>query len=264
MTAKITLTLGLVLVTSVTGRAGFLSALFPTDFQVVTNTDVVEKNWRAPSRTAPVYYLPVAAGFRSLGLPVAGEKMPKAENVTSIVTHVLAPEGYQVATPEHPPTLLIVYGWGTLNPNQDFSSFRTATGEMVFWKNSVQALNFMGAYKVGLNTAHGAREYRTSTLGLTSLSSEGATLNGLSEENLYMLTLSAYDFALAQKGQAKLLWKTNISTPSTGHYLPEVIPTMLAIAGPHIGRETSKPILVDVGNQFVPNVEIGPMKEVKD
>jgi len=38
------------------------------------------------------------------------------------------------------------------------------------------------------------------------------------------------------------LWITRIACPSNGVTLPDVLPAMLAIAGPHLGRETPRPV----------------------
>jgi hypothetical protein len=81
---------------------------------------------------------------------------------------------------------------------------------------------------------------------------------------MYVITFWAFDFAQARQGVARLLWKTNISSSTRGFYLPEVLPTMLAVAAPMIGRETGKPIRIDIDEHYRPRIELGPLQVIDD
>lgn len=249
-----------VLGTGAVARADFLSRLFPKDFEVITNTDVTDPSVQPPSPTHPVSYMAVSAGYRDLGRPIAGEKIPKNADVVKLVTKILDAQGYKLATNKTAPTIMIVYTWGTLHPD---SPYPNAPYLVV---NRNQMLNFLGASKVGIDTGRTATAFPELglSLGLTPLSSDASAFEEMTNDGLYVISLAAYDFSSAQNGAAKLLWRTNISTPSSGHYLPEVIPTMLSIAAPHIGRETNRPMRVDVGDKYKPNVEIGPATVIEE
>jgi hypothetical protein len=62
--------------------------------------------------------------------------------------------------------------------------------------------------------------------------------------------------AIAKK-QKKLLWTTRISCPSRGFWLADVLPTMMAISGPNIGREMSRPAWINASEKYKPDVQIG-------
>lgn len=247
-----------ILSTCALARADFLDWLFPKSFEVVTNTDVTDPAAPSPSANHPVFYIAVSAGYRDLGHAVAGEKVPPSGDIVKLVTKILDRQGYKLATNKNLPTIMIVYTWGTLHPDRPYPDAPYAV------TNRGQMLNFLGAAKVGIDTRPQAEAFSSLNVGLTPLSSDASALEEMTNDGLYVVSLSAYDFASAQSGNAKLLWRTNISTPSSGHYLPEVLPSMLTIAGPHIGRETNRPIRVDVGNNFRPNVEIGPATVIEE
>jgi hypothetical protein len=89
------------------------------------------------------------------------------------------------------------------------------------------------------------------------------SLGALVPQGIYVMTFSAFDFAAAQKGMAKELWKTNISNSTRGFYLPEILPTMLTVAAPLIGRETKHPIWIRVDKRYESRVEFGPVKVIE-
>jgi len=244
--------------TCVVARADFLDRFFSKSFEVVTNTDVVDPTVQPPSPGHPVYYLAISAGYRDLGQPIAGEKIPNSAEVVKLVTKILDRQGYKLATNKTAPTIMITYSWGTFNPSRPYPD----APYLVTNRNPM--LNFLGASKVGVDTSRTSTESSLLSIGLTPLAPDAAALQDMSNDGLYIITLAAYDFAAAKSGTAKLLWKTNISSPSSGHYLPEILPSMLTIAAPHIGRETSRPVLIDVGDKYKPNVEIGPAQVIEE
>ena len=46
--------------------------------------------------------------------------------------------------------------------------------------------------------------------------------------------------------------------------MAEVLPTMLSIAGPHIGKDMVKPLVVDADDHYKPNVEIGTARVIEE
>jgi hypothetical protein len=93
--------------------------------------------------------------------------------------------------------------------------------------------------------------------GLSIMSNDAQTIDALAKDHLYIAAIAAYDYQAAARKEHKLLWTTKISCPARGHWLPEVLPSMLAIAGPYIGRETARPVLVSASDRFKPDIEMG-------
>ncbi len=239
--------------------AGVLEWLFPRpELRVVTVTDTTPAGAlrRPVSPAQPAYYTAVSAGFRDFGGIVAGEKAPAKEEVFRAMARVLARQGYLPATAEHPPSLLLLWTWGTLNTDRMYSANPDdIEGRQV---NRNQLLRFMGAYKLGLVAREpGAAVFDPMLPGALFRDADREVLSDLATEDLYVAAIAAYDHAAAVRSQKVLLWTTKISAPSRGHAFAEVLPSMLALAGPQVGRETARPVVVTAGERFKAEVKIG-------
>lgn len=226
-----------------TARADWLSDFFRESPDVVVNTDVIDHSAPTPSPSKPVYYLAVSAGYRDLGWPMAGQKTPESIDVLRMVTKILEGQGYRIAPGGQTPGIIILYSWGTFYPNPDRNTPKSYVAEI---------MKFLGSYK-----AIGA--YGPPNI----FHPEIANLGALVPQGIYIMTFSAFDFASAQKGVARLLWKTNISNSTRGFYLPEILPTMLTVAAPLIGRETKHPVWINPGKHYQSRIEIGPLKVIE-
>jgi len=239
----------------VASARSWLDYILPTDpLEVITVTDTTPTGalLRPASPDNPVFYMAVSMGCRDFGGIIAGDKLPPTHEVIATMTKVLAKQGYLPATDSHPPTLLLLWTWGTMNteklPGEDLQD----PGRRG------QLLRFMGAYKVGLGSPTSDAFPDTSlATGLSVAGNAAQELNDLSTHNLYVAAIAAYDYQSVVRKERKLLWTTKISCPSRGRWLPEVLPSMLAIAGPNIGRETDRPVVVSIMDKFKPDIEIG-------
>jgi len=239
--------------------AGVLEWLFPRpELRVVTVTDTtpVGALRRPVSLAQPAYYQAVSAGFRDFGGIVAGEKAPAKEVVFRAMARVLARQGYLPASAEHPPSLLLLWTWGTMNTDRVQSANPDdLEGRQV---NRSQLLRFMGAYKLGLGAREpGAAVFDPMLPGALFRDADQEVLSVLATEDLYVAAIAAYDHAAAVRSQKVLLWKTKISAPSRGHAFAEVLPSMLALAGAQIGRETPRPVVVTADERLKAEVKIG-------
>jgi hypothetical protein len=238
--------------------ASFLDWIFPKhDVQVIAVTDTTPAGLlRRPASPAhPIYYVAVSAGYRDFGGIVAGEKAPPKEQVFAAMSKVLAKQGYLPANAEHPAALLLLWTWGTMNTDRLYTGNPDdLEGRQV---NRQQLLRFMGGYKVGL-VAKEPGGFQDSFLlpGALFRDADSDLISELAAEDLYVAAIAAYDAAAARKEKV-LLWTTKISAPSRGLAMKETLPAMLALAGPHIGRETARPVAVKATDKFKPEVKIG-------
>jgi hypothetical protein len=246
-----------VVVSTATASASVLTWLFPKrDVEVIAVTDMTPAGaLRRPVTAAnPGYYAAVSAGYRDFGGIVAGEKIPPKETVLKTIARVLAKQGYLPATDANLPSLLLVWTWGTMNADRLVLADPEMPDQQL---NRNQLLRFMGAYKLGMITKEPA-PFALDTTHLTWMrTADTDALNDLASEDLYVIAISAYDYAAALKQQKTLLWMTKISCPSRGLSMPETLPAMLALAGPHIGRDTEKPVMLKGSEQFKGEVKIG-------
>jgi hypothetical protein len=234
-----------VVVTCATARADWLADFFHEAPDVVVNTDVFDHNAPTPAPGKPVYYLAVSAGYRDLGWPMPGEEAPDSTGVLRMVTKILEGQGYKMAPAGQNPSIIILYSWGTLyrNPDPHVPASKSYVPEM---------LRFLGTYKVH------------AVPGLPNMfQPQLEDLGALVPQGIYVMRFSAFDYAAAKKGGARLLWKTNISNSTRGFYLPEILPTMLTVAAPLIGRETKHPVWINRENRYEGRVEVGPLQVIE-
>ena len=239
-------------------RANILEFLFrKPDIQVITVTDATPDGalLRPASPDNPVYYNAINAGYRELGGIVAGEKVPPQDQVLKNIATVLAKHGYLPANSAHPPTLLMIWTWGTMNTDY----FPDPTGEtMGRQTNRRQLMRFMGGDKLGLVSQNPSSFQDDFMLpGLSWGNADTEAIADAATDDIFIAAISAYDFRAATQGAKKKLWTTKISCPSRRLSLPETLPTMLAIAGPFIGRETAKPVWINASDKYKPDVKIG-------
>jgi hypothetical protein len=237
--------------------AGLLDFVFgKRDIEVITVTDMSPEGRlvRRPTPEKPVYYLAVSVGFRDLGGLVGGEKHPPDDEMIRTISKVLAKQGYLPATQNSPkPTLALMLAWGTLNTDLEYGFNPDQPPRQ---RNRQQILKFLGGYKMGFSDSN-FDPLIPQLGGLSFMNFDSQQLYDLASEDLYIAVVSAYDLnALAEK-KKKMLWTTRISCPSRGFWLGDVLPTMMAISGPNIGREMNKPSWVNASEKYKPDVKIG-------
>ena len=60
----------------------------------------------------------------------------------------------------------------------------------------------------------------------------------------YFVVASAYDYQALAHGRRRLLWRTKMSVNSLGVNMTESLPSLIASAGPYLGRETRDPVQI--------------------
>lgn len=248
-------------------HAGWLDALHSRRaFEVITVTDMTPegRRWPAPSPQQPQYYIPVSLGYRDLGGVIGRVKEPPEDRAVQTIARELAQRGYLPATEKTPPpSLVLVFSWGTLNAKYPPSMTRNLP---VAQQNRKQIVDFLGGQKVGVT----ADSYEGGFFGLPAdsrlLDQEARAYLALANDNYYVAVVTAYDRAEMEKNPTLSLphlWITRIACPSLGFSLPDALPSMLALAGPNLGRETARPVRVVVPRRERPTVKYGELQVVE-
>lgn len=224
-------------------NAGFLGFGAPKDTDVNVVVDMTEAGRAVspPTKEKPAFYYPVLAGYREAGSLVAGEKSPPPAPVAKLLAKALATQNYYVVGAQTPaPTLLLVFHWGYMNPQIDDLG-DAENPQQQFW-NQREMLALVAG-----NTLK--------NIGVFDFKRDDV-LQAARDERYFVL-ISAYDFAAAKEKKKKLLWQAKLSTPSNGVSLAEVLPGMISAGGPHFGRETKLPAMVNAPIAKEGKVEIG-------
>jgi hypothetical protein len=236
------------------------------DFEVITVTDMTPegRRWPAPSAQQPQYYVPVSLGYRDLGGIIGRVKEPPEQTAVQTIARELAQRGYLPAAEKTPPpTLVLVFSWGTLNAKYPPSMTRNLP---VAQQNRKQIVDFLGGAKMGVT----ADCYEGGFFGLPVesrlLDNDARDYLALANDNYYVAVVTAYDLAAMEKNPTLSLphlWITRIACPSLGFSLPDALPSMIALAGPNFGRETARPVRVAVPRRQRPTVKYGELQVVE-
>jgi hypothetical protein len=242
---------------------GFIDFLLPRpELQAITVTDVTPAGLqlRQASPASPLYYVAVSAGYREFGGIIAGEHMISRQLANDTMLKTLAKRGYLPAAPNQRPDLVLVWTWGTMNVERPFLMPNGYSPTI----NDRRILRFLGGDKLGLTSkyADAFPELSLST-GLLYVGGNARNFIDASSDNYFVAVIAAYDIHVSDLKHSQLLWSTRISCPSRGFWLPDAFPGMPAIAGPYIGRETTKPVWVRATEQFKPEVRLGDLKVVE-
>lgn len=206
----------------------------------VVVTDAGRK-FAPPTPAQPVRYLLVNGGFRIEGARVEDVSKPEPTRILRLFVNALAQQGYAGTTkPEPPPPLVLVFHWGVMSPEIDSVREDGETTQAEFF-NQKEMLNLVGGQ----------------TLEDIRLPSErNAVLEGAVEDR-YFAIVTAFDYAAARQKKRVPLWQARMSVRSDHITLDEVLPALIAAAGPHYGRETVRPQLLHVPVTRRGSVEIG-------
>lgn len=243
-------------------KANFLKTLVfgRRDLETITVTEVSpgQSLARAPSPANPVYYAAISGGFRDFSVAYAGEKHIDRHFVDATVTKALAKQGYLRADAAHPASIVLVWTWGTMNAEFWYN------GERWIQLNRGELVNFLGGKKLGMDSWSSPFPEQVLTYGLTYQSVNAQNLTDAASDHLYVIVVTAYSASRKEGGKPVRLWNTRISCPARGFWLPEVLPAMVAMGAPQIGRETAAPVWVVASDKFKAEVELGDVKVLDD
>lgn len=212
---------------------------------VIMVTDMTDegRKIRRPDRTNPVYYQAVNVGFNSFGRSIAGDREPPNDEILQLILRTLRDEGYLPSSDEHPPNLVLGFAWGDLRGN---------------WAGALQVL---GAEKLDLQWEidQAAGKYpwidpRALTRNIRSPMQD--RVMSLASDDLYLVNIAAYDRDRAVRGELVLLWQTRIACSARGNWAKDLLPQLVKVSGPALGRETDKP-------QWIPPSDFERETEVK-
>jgi hypothetical protein len=248
------------------------------DQTVITEVTDEGKKLPPPTPAHPTYYVAQPGGYHVEGHGPGGEHPPKPEILESTMRRALAVNGYQPAAPEHPPTIAILYHWGSHNPFDAGSDEIPGSGFAdVGYANLLSRAALVGGTKFAkeleqalINQA--LQDEVNATLppefqammpdfGPLRLFSErdGKTLQLFEQAKAtcYYVVASAYDYSALSHGQRKLLWRSKMTVDAQGIAMTDSLPSLILNAGRYFGRDM--PEAATISKRLMPagKVEIG-------
>ena len=222
----------------------FFSA--PTgDVIIVTDVTLAGRDFVPPTKDAPIHCQAINFGC-SFGA-ADGDRLPDPTAMSAFVGTILAEQGYQGSDESHPPQLLLTIQWGTLRGDRGYN------------------LAFLGADKVDLlRDAGPLANYERNIMPQAARSVAAEKIQSLADEDLYVVTVCGFDYAAYTSGKAEMLWKTRIACATNGLSMDKALPDMVTLAGPAIGRETTKVIVTNPDDKRIGEVQYGDLEVMED
>jgi hypothetical protein len=222
--------------------AGCSQVATPPQVVVVGDATPLGKKQPAPDAQHPIYYFPLPVGYKEVGATIAGEPPPpRKDEVCHTLAVALAKQHYLLMNAAHPPEQLLVFWWGSMNPElDDFGSNDPA--DQIFF-NEREMLALVGAYKTEMMPYWQTNDIKSAA-----------------RDDRYFVIIMAYDFAAARQHQKKLLWMAKMSTPSLGTNLTAVIPALVASGAPAFGQDTVPAVIDSSKAMQEGKVILGPLE----
>ncbi len=201
-----------------------------------------------PTKEKPIHYIILGGGERTLGDAVAGEKMPKREDIARELVAALDSQGFRLTKLGGPiPQLAIVFTYGSANLSSvdlndtDPTTGETTTSTITFNHREIMAL--VGADKASRRLL---------------MSTEADRINEAAREDRLYIFVAALDVdALAKRKEKKLVWRTRISIESRRRSLPESVAVIFKSAAPFFGAPTELPVFLDDADRRKTEVQVG-------
>lgn len=224
--------------------------------EVLVVSDVLDPAAPAlrPTKEKPVYYIILGGSERTLGDPIAGEKMPDPAVLKYEIARALHSQGFLLTKVGGPrPHLAILYTYGTANlsgvdlQDTDPSSGETTTSTVLFNQREIAAL--VGALKADRRML---------------MPAEADRINQAARDDRYYILIAAFDVDALARKERKIVWRTRISVDSRRRTLPEEVRVMLTSAAPFFATETDLPRFIEDADRRKAEVLIGTPTVVGD
>ena len=283
---------------AVKGDSGWVFSLLPKSLQknprldITVITEMTEAGKKLPpvSPAKPAYFDLFSSGYHALGERTANERTVPEQELQGILTKSLAANGYLLAKPpEHAPSLVVLYTWGTHNLLVEGDADNPALSPEAVERNMLDRAALVGGKKFA-EELKGLFE-RTNDLATAShtppsdptglvpdvqpviapeqmafmnpvnifkhQSIKNEILVDQAASNVYYVVASAYDYESMKAKKPVLLWRTRMTVASDGVSQTQSLPTLVLAAAPYFGKDMPEPEIIS--KRTVPDgtVEVG-------
>lgn len=279
--------------------SGWVFSILPKAFQknpnvdltVITEMTELGKMQPAVSPAKPAYYVAQSSGYRELGHAAGSKYVLKPEDVERLLTKGLAANGFLPAKlPEHPPTLIIIYTWGSHSMLVEGDAENPALSGAQVAANLLDRAALVGGVKFSqemLKLFEQADAMATAANVPLPPGADGAVMTSemmafanpiemfkradpknefLVEQftnDVYYVVATAYDYASITTKVKRLYWRTRMTVAAQGVSQDQTLPTLITSAAPYFGKEMSEPAILTKRAVAEGQVEIGPATVVE-
>ncbi len=234
------------------------------DQTVITEMTPAGRKIPPPTSDHPAYYVIQSGGRHDDGHRFAREQPPTEEALRALIRRVLSAQGYLPTDDSHPPSLLLVYHWGSSNP-MDTGDADTPAAPYVSGVNLLSNAALVGGERFAqeLGSALQAQElddYIKAHAPLIKdivpevanpfrrfLDRDDRTRQLVEQvfANCYYAIVSAYDYASIADGRRQLLWRTKMTVDANGVSMTDSLPALIVSAGKYFGQDMSEAAILN-------------------
>jgi len=178
-----------------------------------------------PTPEHPANYVAYDAGYIEAGYSVVGLKPPSATAVARSLRAALASAGYEAASAQTPPSLLLIYHWGSIRPESQ--------NELIITSNLEARLFLVAPARMVRQAEEFLTDGKMAKAAYVA-SDERDTLD-FADGGHYFVVVSAYDFADLTRQTATLLWRLKLSTQENSGSMDQVLPALIGNCGRYLG-----------------------------
>ena len=237
------------------------------DLTVITEMTPLGRQLPPVTPAKPAYYISQSGGFNQRGHAPANEKSLQEAEVDRLLTRALAVSGYLRADPPaHPPTLAIIYTWGSHNLLIEGDEENPSLSGEIVARNLLDRAALVGGEKFAaqllklfdeadsLSIAASARPPPDgeAVIGAAQLdflnpvnmfrraNPKNDFLVDQTANDVYYVVASAYDYAALGQKTRRLYWRTRMTVAAQGVSQEQTLPTLITTAGPYFGKEMAE------------------------
>jgi len=244
------------------------------EFNFLSNLTPAGKTRPVPTPEQPAYYLIEPGVNRDTGVGAEhGLKTPPVAKRQQLLEQALAANSFRRADESHPPTLVILFHWGS-------SSYQPGEGESEMDRRRalMDRAMLIGGEKFAKEIAAVFEELDRIALlppefqvmvpnPIEKLINRSREMGRLVEEvfsSSYYVVASAFDHAEMAKGRGVVLWRTKMTVNSIGVNMLETVPPMIASSAPFLGTDMTEPVVRATRIERGGRVEIGTPTVVEE
>lgn len=207
------------------------------------------------SPQAPVYYVGHSTGFQQRGDSVGGEHPPTDSYLGRVLAHSLAKAGFLPASRSHPPTLVLMFHWGSHNAmDRELAAMFPELAN----RQRLERAVLVGGRKFETSIAR-RLEFGDS---IVDHAAKNDFLTDQASQSLYFVIVSAYDLPALARGQRQLVWRASLTANAIGVSMTDSLPALILTSAPFFGRDLAEPeILFRTVKRGV--VEYGPLNVIE-
>ncbi len=238
------------------------------DMTVITEMTALGRKQPPVTPAHPAYYAATIGPPLEEGQPDGNTHPLSSDVVQAGMQRALAANGFLPANADHPPSLGIIFAWGTYN-RIPINHVDPGNKNVVARALLVGGEKFAGEFQHAIELDQAMMEAGT-PLGPNSHFRQFRRRDAKTEQlvnqargEIYFIVASAFDYAAIARREKLLLWRSRLTVDTRGVSMADTLPELMESSAPFLGRNMPESALLKRHADRNGQVEVGPLKVVE-